>query len=1228
MSSGQDDASPVLFDIVDLLERDRRSGSVAGLAHYLARFPGHEEKVAREYVRLKDARAAAATSDASHALPDEGAATPRAESAAASFVPSPTPIDEHLRRLSEPMQRGARFQREDVIARGGMGVIHRVRDVELDRTLALKEMILGPADRYLLAASRFLEEAQVTAQLDHPGIVPIHEIGLSDGRLYFAMKLVRGRDLRTILESSREGSEGWTRPRMLGVLLKVCEAMAYAHTKGVIHRDLKPSNVMVGHFGEVYVMDWGLARALGRQDVHDIRLKRDDETKSLRTERREEREETPDSPLVTMDGVVVGTPAYMSPEQARGEIQLLSPRSDVYSIGAILYHVLTGQSPYVEPGTRTSKHTVLGRVIEGPPRPVQEVTRDVPVELVAICEKAMARDPAGRYSDTLSLADDLRAFLEGRVVRAYEFGPWAEGKKWVARNRALAAAIAAVLVLFVGGLGTIAWVQTSARKAAQAALELHRGAYLRDLAQSYAESIPSLSLLLAIEAAKRDRGFASNMAVLRALERQREQFLLPAKCLQTCIALSPDGNWLATGGSSEVVSIWNTHTGELHRTLTARDESSTTSLSFAPDSRRVASAGKVGQAWIFDLDDDSAIELAGHGGWVMSAEFAPDGRRVATSCMDGSVRVFDASSGALVASAAPETRYVTFARYSPDGEWLASATRLVQNETYPVPHEFGIRLFRAKDLEPVGMLSSHEGEIVELVFSSDGRNLLSASGDGTLRTWSTASLACARVIPFGQRVWSAAVSPSWGRAAVGLDDGACIVDLEGRETRVELVGHENRPVTSIAFSPDGSAVASGSGDETIRTWDARTGEPRQVMRISKGRHPLLQWSPDGTRLFSCEDRYGAHVWYADRRPFLVELVGHGGSVTSACFDGSGERLLTASTDGSVRLWTAATGEPLVVLPVGEGPLFTAEFAGAGEQVVAIARSGAIVALDPLAGRILERSPGPGAAVTCAAIDRKGAWLAVGHDDGHVRVRNLLDGRFVVDERLHASAVCSVAFGRDGERVATGDAQGTALLWSVRGGPRRSLGASSPSLVAQRILALEFSPADETLITAGEDAFVRRWSSEAALIEERALRTTGYMRFTSRGDRLVFGSQWNHMLWILRDGTLGSPIQLVEDGHTNRFTGLEISHDDQLVLTSSLDRTARLWELKTLKPVVAFVGHRDAIEDARFSPDDRWIVTASRDGTARIWPRDVLAVAVQNTSTTLEAYPDQVPSFER
>ncbi len=370
------------------------------------------------------------------------------------------PSSELLRRLSEHTLKRSRYQLKGEIARGGMGAILKIWDEDLRRSLAMK-VILGkgespaaggtpPVDKRLLA--RFLEEAQVTGQLDHPGIVPVHELGLdSDGRVYFTMKLVKGRDLKAIFELVFEQREGWNETRALGVILKVCEAMAYAHTKGVIHRDLKPANVMVGNFGEVYVMDWGLARVLGRADAHDLRLA-PEPTTALRTERREERQEAPDSPLFTLDGDIVGTPAYMPPEQAQGQIERLSPRSDVYALGAMLYHLLARQMPYVPPDARMTNRMVLMHVQAGPPAPLASLRRDAPAELAAIVEKAMAREPERRYRDTLELAEDLRAYLEHRVVRAHQTGAIAELRKWVERNQGLAASIALAFVLLVAGL--------------------------------------------------------------------------------------------------------------------------------------------------------------------------------------------------------------------------------------------------------------------------------------------------------------------------------------------------------------------------------------------------------------------------------------------------------------------------------------------------------------------------------------------------------------------------------------------------------------------------------------------------------------------------------------------------------------------------------------------------------------------------------------------------------
>ena len=368
----------------------------------------------------------------------------------------------------------ARYEVEGEVARGAMGAILRVWDRDLRRRLAMKVALEsasaapGATARDAGRLARFLEEAQVTGQLDHPGIVPVHELGLDErGRVYFTMKLVQGRDLRAIFELVAAGQEGWSETRALGAVLKACEAVAFAHAKGVIHRDLKPANVMVGELGEVYVMDWGLARVLARGEEDRANLPGPGAAGPGGGEGGHP--SGSDRAHVTREGDVVGTPAYMPPEQARGEIDRLGPRSDVYSIGAMLYHLLARRPPYAAREGDQAAWDVLAQVREGPPPALALLRRDLPQELVSICEKAMARDPERRYADMRELALDLRAFLEGRVVSAFEAGAWAEARKWVGRNRALAASLAAALALLVAGLTASLFYKARADEQARAA---------------------------------------------------------------------------------------------------------------------------------------------------------------------------------------------------------------------------------------------------------------------------------------------------------------------------------------------------------------------------------------------------------------------------------------------------------------------------------------------------------------------------------------------------------------------------------------------------------------------------------------------------------------------------------------------------------------------------------------------------------------------------------------
>ncbi len=352
-------------------------------------------------------------------------------------------------------QAGARYERLAELGRGSMGVVWRVRDHALMRELAMKVLARTPSDEKERSAllARFLEEARLSGRLDHPGIVPVHELGIDDdGKLYFTMKLVEGRTLRELLEELHAGRGNWTQAKLLPILLRAAEALAYAHAKGVIHRDLKPGNVMVGSFGEVYVVDWGLARLLSEPDRRDLRLAvREDDSASIST----------------LDGTVIGTPAYMPPEQAKGEIANIGPRSDIYALGAILYHLLAGHMPYEDRGSRAA-HAVIAQVISGPPTPLGTRTRSVPPELIAIAEKAMARDPAERYAEVSEFARDIEAFLDGRVVQAYETGALAESRKWIRRHPRIAALLVGSVLGLVVVLAVVLELKREADETADA----------------------------------------------------------------------------------------------------------------------------------------------------------------------------------------------------------------------------------------------------------------------------------------------------------------------------------------------------------------------------------------------------------------------------------------------------------------------------------------------------------------------------------------------------------------------------------------------------------------------------------------------------------------------------------------------------------------------------------------------------------------------------------------
>jgi serine/threonine protein kinase len=304
-----------------------------------------------------------------------------------------------------------RYESREVVARGGMATIYRVVDPRLHRLVAMKVAPVTvdygsgrPRVSHVSRLRRFLQEIQVHAQLDHPGVVPLYDVGLDgESRPFFTMRFVEGLSLEQVIRSVHAG--GAELRSTLRAMIQACETMAYAHARGVVHRDLKPVNILIGHYGQVFVLDWGLAW------VGPAEGKRHEPPGAIPGDLSDETSDR----LVTPPGEVIGTPTFMPPEQAWGN-PCTGPAADIYSLGAILYYLLSGSVPYGDVAPATSREILLA-LLRGPPRPIEELAPTAPVQLAETCRRAMSRKPRDRPTSALDVAEALRAYLEGDVAR-------------------------------------------------------------------------------------------------------------------------------------------------------------------------------------------------------------------------------------------------------------------------------------------------------------------------------------------------------------------------------------------------------------------------------------------------------------------------------------------------------------------------------------------------------------------------------------------------------------------------------------------------------------------------------------------------------------------------------------------------------------------------------------------------------------------------------------------
>ncbi len=1025
-------------------------------------------------------------------------------------------------------------------ARGGLGRILFAYDNKLRRRVAVKELV-NASDQ---AIARFEREALITARLQHPGIVPVYDSGYWDsGEPYYAMKMVEGQSLLDAIERAPKLDD---RLALLPHMIDVADAVAYAHGQGVIHRDLKPANVIVGAYGETVVVDWGVAKDLASDDA------------------------APLGPYVdpghgmTVAGAVLGTPNYMPPEQARGDA--VDERADVYALGAMLYHLLAGDAPYADeaPGR------VVDRVANGSPASLPSA---VPPELAAIVATAMARTPDARYRNASIVAEDLRRFQTGQLVRAHVYSRRQLVWRWLRRYRAIVAVVlvAVVALAVVGALAFARVLAERDRVAAQRAVATARANELvlvqarRSLATDPTESIAWLKSYPATAA---DWDAARDIAA-DAASRGVARHILRGHSSALRVAAMPDGQHAVSYGS-DGWRMWDLASAAGEVLIAEFVQASGPVVS--PNGRYIAGATPANDVVVYDLETRSLRRLPGHADRVWNLAFSPDSTQLATASMDRAIRLWDMRGDAH--GVLPEVGGFTWeVSYSPDGKRLATASS-----------DGAVRVWNLAE-RTSRVLGTHVGEAQSVRFSPDGSFVASAGLDNEVAVRDAATGAELARAKHADAILHLEISPDGRLVAFAGRTGVIgQIDVARNQSRT-LTGHTDR-ITSLEFSPDSTRLLSSSNDGTARVWQLRTGETQTL----RGHTDAVQdavFAAGGAQVVTVGDD-SVRVWLA-APPHSERVIAASAWVQGVAANDSLGLLVATGFDGTVWLHDGASDHSRA-LGRHDGQAYRCGFARA--TPVTLGQDG-IRTWDVASGtsRLLEDS---GGLARSLATSVRTDWVAAAAPTGEIRVWNVATG----DQRSftgHTGVVHTLAMSPNGTRLASTGKDGTVRIWDLVAG--NAIAESSAHEAAVYDVAwLD----DERVVTGGKDGTVRR------------LRVDG-------GDSLVLASG-DEPVWDVRASSDGALIATVradgivdvfdsDGGARARFDGargavrrVELASDDTEVVAVTDDGAVWRWSIDGAHTAVArdHIGTVRVVANTAAGP-----VTAGDDGTVRRWPNRTL-----------------------